>query len=332
MTSLQGHVKWLAAAVVLCTLASPARAQLQVSQPVVDLGQIRTGQVVEHRFVLTNGGSNPAEIIDAKASCGCLQPVVDRQVIPPGEKASLLLKVQTLSAPAGSHSWRVELRYRVDRITFEMLLMIRAEVVQEIVVQPPAMMVHTEGAVQHELVVTDLRARSFRIARVEATSPHLKAAVVHEQPDAAGHMVRRIRLQVTDTLPGGRHDEHLAVYTDDPTYRELRIPISIVKRDKQRYSAVPSSVSVVASKSQPVVTRLLTIRDNQGQPVTIQRVVADDPAITCQWSPGTNAVATVKISVDASRIQGGSLNSRVQVFLDQTSKEGFVIPVTCDVR
>ncbi len=334
--SLRGMSRAAVLALGLCLAATrEVRADLTFTNPAVDLGEIRTGQALEHRFTFTNSGRSSVRILETKASCGCLNPELDRETLKPGEQGTLLLKVHTLSAPVGKHQWQVQVKYESLGAASEAVLAVHAHVLQEIIVQPPALIIYGERAIEHEITVTDLRTRALGVRGVETTSAHLKARYTESSRSLKGDVVHKIKLAVPDTLPAGRHDEQVVIHTDDERYRELRVPVAVIKKGKQRYTASPAAVSVVASRSQPTPSRLVQIRDPQGKPAAIERVLADHAAIHCDcasdWASRTSSTGAVKITVDAKKLAGNELQSQVKVYLKQQA-EPLIIPVACTTR
>jgi uncharacterized protein DUF1573 len=315
---------------LLMACNSHASAELVFSEGSLDLGKVRAGQIFEQRIPLINTGAAAVEVLETKAGCTCVRADVEPRVVPGGQKANLLLRINTLSASPGQHAWRVTVKYRSGTEQHESAMLVQAQIFQEIIVEPPTIIIYSDNPTQHELRVTDLRAKPLRILKLEPTSPHLKAAVAEEAQDKEGHTVRKIGLQIGDGFAPGRHDETLTTHTDDPLYRQLQVQVSVVKRAKQRFAALPANVGLIASPSQPAPGKLVSIRDNQGQLVTIERVTADDPAISCQWSMGPNAAATVKITVERAKMLGDVLDSKVHVHL--ASGDRVTIPVRCDAR
>src|SRR5262249_25218092 len=90
----------------------PARADLHCPEPRIDLGEVKSGKPLAHRFAFTNRGTESVEITEIRPSCGCLKPRCDKGAYRPGESGTLLFEVNTLTQPAGPHSWRVLIRYR----------------------------------------------------------------------------------------------------------------------------------------------------------------------------------------------------------------------------
>lgn len=306
-----------------------ARAELRFPQPVANAGEVRSGPPLAHRFPLVNDGPEPVEITGVQPSCGCLTPRLDRHSLPAGEQSSLLLEVNTLSQPPGPNTWSVHLRYRKGPAEGEATLQLRAQLITEVTVQPAAMTVFAGQALSHELVVTDLRAQPLSITRVQASSPHLTARLGEHGRDLQGHWVGKVRLDLAADFPEGRHAETVSIYTSDAGYAELKVPVTIVKRARQRLSAAPALVTLLAPRGQPVPSRIVLIRDANDQQVVVDQITADDPAVVCQWAQGPNNLATVRVTVDRTRVPGDHLSSAVHVRLRQPVAETVTIPVSC---
>src|SRR5262249_1244789 len=154
----------------------------------------------------------------------------------------------------------------------------------EIEVRPAALQVFASSAVQHEISLTDLRARPLLITAIEGSTPHLQARVCETTRDAAGHTVYKIQVRVKEALPEGRQEATALLYTDDPLYRELKLPATLVKRSPQRVHAAPPSVSLVAGRGQTFVSRLVVLRAADEADVQIEKAEGDHPAVACEWS------------------------------------------------
>jgi hypothetical protein len=316
----------------LSLLAAPtAWADLQFPQPQADAGSVFCGAALTHSFAFVNQGPEPVVITDLRASCGCATPRLARRSYQPGERGELVLEVHTLSQAPGPHTWRVQVCSQSGDRAVEATLELTATVVTEIRVEPAAVTMLTDSALGQEIVVTDLRPRPFSLVGVHASSAALTAQLGESYRDADGHWARKIWIEVAGACPEGRHEEVLGIYTDDARYRELQVPVTIVKRPRERLSATPSQVSLTAPPGQPVPSRIVLIRDRDNQPVGVDRVLADDPAVTCQWAAGPEAMATVKIQVDRRRTASDSLHTLVHVYISKPVAQTLTVPVTCSL-
>jgi hypothetical protein len=323
------------AAVVLLALSGSgtcARAELHFTEIVADAGEVRSGPVLSYRFAFTNTGPDPVEIFDLRTTCGCLSPQLAQRDYQPGETGTLLLEVNTLTQPPGPHAWRVQVFFRSASKEQDIPLQLNARLVTEVTVQPAALNVVTEHAVSHELVLTDLRPHPLTITAVRPTSPRLTARLGEAGQDAQGHWTRRIHLEVPEDYPEGRHEEAVVIYSDDLAYRELKVPVTLVKRARQALFAAPAQVQVQGQAGQPIPSRIVLIRAADDQGVVVERVTADDPAIACQWAQGPSTSATVKLTIDRNRLHGNQLQSAVHVQVTKPVPQSLTIPVSCNVQ
>jgi hypothetical protein len=321
-----------AAALVIGAGAVPASADLHFTEPVANAGVVYAGASLIHDFTFENQGPEAVVILDARASCGCVQPRIPQGTFRVGERGSITLDVNTLSQPAGAHAWTLDLKYRAGEVSHDMRLQLNARLITEVTVQPAALIVLADRIAQHEIVVTDSRARPLEIQEVRASSGKLVPRVGEATRDPQGHTSRRISLAVPDDYPDGRRDEILHVYTNDPRYRDICVPVTVVKHVQQRVLASPSEVELVAAAGQPFPSRMVHVRDNEDQHVHIDQILPNDPAIRCQWAQGPGAMATVRIRADRTLAPGESFRSAIQIRIDQPVRETLTIPVTCTVR
>jgi hypothetical protein len=317
---------------MLAVWSPKARADLHFPQPRAEVGDVRTGKPLTHRFNFVNTGPEVVEITDARAGCGCMTPRLDKRVFQPAEEGALLLEINTLSQTSGPHTWRVQLSYRAGNRQVETSLQLTGQVVTEVSVQPAALTIFAGQAVAHEILLTDVRPHPLAIAEIRTSSPELTARVAGEERNAAGQIVRKVRIEVAGDGPEGRHAERVTIYTDDPGYGELVVPVTIVKQSRQRVAASPSQVTFLMSPGRPVPARMVLIRDRDNQDVILDKVEADHPAVVCQWAQGPGTMATVKVRVDPSRLEEEALHTFVQVHVRKPAPETVLIPVTCSRR
>src|SRR5438132_11895487 len=133
------HLLALALAVLPAGGGTAAYADLHFPETEADAGPAYTGKELAHAFAFVNRGPDAVEIAEARASCGCLAPRLDRRVYQPGEGGELRLEVNTFTQPAGPHAWTVTLRCRSGGDWQEIGLRLRARLVTEVSVQPAAL-------------------------------------------------------------------------------------------------------------------------------------------------------------------------------------------------
>jgi hypothetical protein len=306
-------------------LLAPVRADLHFPQTELNLGQVYTGRPLRQRFTFTNRGPGVVEVKELQAACGCMTPRLDKLVYQPGESGSFTLEVNTLTQPAGPNRWRVQVQFTDAGQERTQSLHVCATLVSEIKVEPAKLILSTQGPIRHDIVITDQRALPFRVTHAQTSSPHLSATV-----SQAEGRTQRVRVEVKESLPPGRHEHQVGIVTDDPSYRELRVPVTVVKRAKTDISVAPETVNLMLSKGQPG-SRVVLLRGEGEQEVIVDRIETDSAALACRWAAGPGKMATLKVSVDGAKVVE-TLKGTVRVHIRKPSPTTVTIPVVCTVR
>jgi hypothetical protein len=327
-----------AIALLAVLLAGPlARAGLEFDETTVDAGEVRAGAPMSYRFTFVNHGPEVVEITGMESSCGCLTPRLGQRILQPGDHGSISLEVNTLSPAPGPHTWQVKLSCRmvsdvVDTTHHSSLtthqLRLTARVIREIVVEPAAITMFADSPLQTEIRLTDLRSEPLQLQQLHTTSPALQARLAGEEHDTAGHVVRRVQLTLGADLTEGRHEEVLSLFTNDPSYPEIKIPVTIVKRSKQRLSATPSRIELTLRPGAALPARMVLIHDEVNREVEVETVTADSPAVTCRWAKGPGTMTTLRVQVDPNQIHDPNWKSAVRVQLINPTRQTLLIPVT----
>ena len=292
----------------------------------------RSGAPLTHRFAFVNEGPEEVEILGLRASCGCVKPRLEQRKFAPGEKSALVLDVHTLGEAAGDHLWQLNVSYRSGRTAHEATLDLRGRVITEIVVQPPALTLFTTGNLAHQLTLTDLRDRPLTVVGVRSTAAGVKAQVTQTGQDQAGHRQVTIGLRIDPSCPEGRYEEVVSLLTDDNTYPELRVPVTVVKHSRQRAAPSPSTVTLQAAPGQALPSRIVLLRPAGEEAVGVNHIETDDPAVVCTWAAGPGNLATIKVAINRDRLSSKSLHSAVHVHLDKPVPEILTIPVVCQIE
>lgn len=327
---------------------SPARAELRCEHPTVDAGEVKCGPLLAREFVLENTGRSAVRLDVSRTSCGCLKPRLGRPILNPGERTTLRVEVNTLSQPEGTERWTVRVAAQDldeapslspagprDQEPQGLELTITATIRAEIRIQPAALAVYSSRPVTQQLVVTDARPKPFNVTAVRASSPTMAVKVVDHRRDGDGRVETVIRLDVRPepasgpSDPGSRHEETVSIYTDDPGYREMVVPVSVVPRERQRVVALPPTVRVTASAGQPVPSTIVLLSDRDGESVVVDAVESDHPAVSCTSAKGPGERSTLRVRVDRDKCVGVSVNAVLTVKLKGPAGVTVAVPVSC---
>jgi hypothetical protein len=295
-------------------------ANLRFQTTTAQLGQVRSSLPLTCEFSFVNAGKDAIELVEARPGCGCLKPHLERRKFGPGQRGVVAMEVQTLGQAAGPHTWHLTLIYKDGTQVREQALQVTATVVTEVSVQPAALTMFTEGDVIQEVTVTDLRPTPLEIVAVESTSPQVTTDAGPFAKDDCGNFTSKIKIQSTGELSPGRHDEYVVIRTSDPVYSEFKVPVTIVKEAAKRISATPAQLTLHASA-------LVRLRDVHDQPVVVECVTSDHPGVICQWAPGPDHQATIKLKLQDSKHTGGPAATTVRVHVQSPVREVVTIAV-----
>jgi hypothetical protein len=302
-SSMLKRRSWFACALLL--VCPPlASAQLRFTHPTANLGELRGGPVYQQRFEFVNDSAQPIEVTDFRLGCGCLQPVLAKRIYQPGEKGTLLMNVRTLGQRSGARTWQAQVQYRLSKKLHEVNLLLGATIRNEVTIEPSIVAMTIVTTLKQELTITDHRPTPMKVTTVLASSPAIR---VSTQP--LGNGVTKVMLEVSQSaLTAARQEETLNIYTDDPNYRQLQVPITLLKADRADVSATPDKIELSGPGSQ-----LVRLRASGNKAVRIEKADADHPAVKCTWAPGPGNDATLKISVDATLLTSASATVRVRL-------------------
>ena len=324
--------RWLLSLLVVLCFAGSGRAQLFCDQPTVPLGDVPSGANVTHRFTLVNRGTAELVLGEVRTDCGCTVAKLDKRRLQPGEETSLGLLVNTLTQAAGPQSWPARVQFHCGEQSGELLLALTATIVPSVSVEPPGIGISTESGTRQQITLMDRRREPLAVRAVATTAPKLTAMQSGPERDAEGNTVYTIQLDVAADFPEGRHNETLFIYTNDADFRELKVPVTINKKQRLTVQATPDCVTVTLAKNQPWPSSLVRLRGPDVEAVQIERVDADHPAIHCLWAAGPNNMATVKIAFDRDKIEGDTLHSAIHVYVIRPVLQVLTIPVNCTLH
>jgi hypothetical protein len=276
-------------------------APLLIDSPVVDLGERTANAPLVRAFRLKNTGAAPLTITEVTGVCGCVRQALGTRVLKPGEGTELTLGINLLTQPEGPNTWKLAVRYRTETdppATGSRVVQVAAKVRKDVTVEPVALMLSAEREITGGLTVLDRRSKPLTVTGVRVG---LKGVTAEVKPaaDAGGRRSQRVELTVTDACPPGPHADEVCIDTDDPEYKELCIPVRVVKKTPATgVTAVPASATLRFAKGQTTASALVRLRDADDREVVVEKAEADHPAVACKWAAGPGAMATLRVTVD----------------------------------
>lgn len=216
-----------------------AAGELRVPERGFDAGEVEIGTVVSHEFLLENVGSDPVQITNVRAQCGCT--VVDYpEVIPPGETRGIPVKIETADLHTGKTSKTVTVvtdSVNEPRIVFQMKM--RLHTALEFLPKPMVYLRTQVGAPASEKLLVRPHRDGMEIAGVRCADENISVRL-QEAEDQTGGRERSgvaslllprqgdswIVVEVKPSAPTGFHRAEVVVETNDPDNPESRVNVA----------------------------------------------------------------------------------------------------------
>ncbi len=276
-------------------------AGLHASTSTAARGNVKAGPPLVHVFDLANTGTRTVTITKLVAGCGCLRRSLGTTMLKPGEKTQLTLEVNTLTQPDGPNRWQVSVVYQEDAPgvaprSGELLLQVTATLSRDVTVSPPQLAFSTAGAASQTITLADRRTKPLSVVKATASSPHLSVEVA-PAAGTAGRRSQSVLVKLAANAPAGHRDEIVVLYTDDPAYPELRVPVRVLKRAASTVTATPMAVEIRLAAGQQGGSSLVQLRSPRGDVIRVGGADSDMPGVQVKWSEGRGRVATLRVTV-----------------------------------
>ena len=327
----------LTTALLALTLAADPAGPLRADDATISRGPVRAAGPLVQTFKLTNPGRRSLLLTEVAGVCGCLKPAFGTRKLGPGEGTELRVEINLLTQPAGPATWRMAVRYRVEPGTgdekieeAELVLQIAADVVKDVAVEPVALQLTGDKDLRRTITLTDGRAKPLTATGVRLTSKFLTATLGKPAKDKDGRTVQAVELVVNDDCPAGLMTDDVCIDTDDPLYREFRVPVRMLKRAAATatVAAVPESATLRFAAGQATASTLVRLRDPSERPVEVAKAECDSDAVACKWAAADDGSVTVRVTVGGVKTSGVAV---VKLTLAKPAATTVSIPVAWTV-
>lgn len=246
-----------------------ANPEIFTAEAAFDFGEVRSGEVIEHTFILENRGNERLKIQDIKTSCGCTTPDNKAMVISPGEKKSLKV-VLNLKDKTGPQTQYVTLSTNdPDNRSFSLKL--SGEAVANIQVTPRTLNLMQKDPDQPhegEILLRSTRGEKFAVVKVTANRDRLISEVL----PAADGLSARILVTPRPQKGQGHFTDVLEIDTSDPDVEQVRV--LVMWQISTGISVAPGQVNLVLNDKPQTLDRYLMVRGYPGlkEPLEITKV------------------------------------------------------------
>ena len=218
--------------IVMLLVASRSAAQdgprVTVAEPSFGFTRTLAGQVIEHEYLVNNGGNKPVRLLKAHMTAP-LRAVAMPAVIPPGKPVAVRLRLDT-SWVAGQFDGQIVL-VTDDPERPEINLTFQGEVVPLIEFDPlPAFFVSAQRGESKtaSIEIINHQPIPLKIRKMESHSSRFVASLETIEPGKR----YCLRLTMLANAPAGRATEAITLTTSDPAKPLLEIPANTLVRER----------------------------------------------------------------------------------------------------
>ena len=308
------------------------RAELICPEPSFNAGHLLAGKPFKHLFALNNQGKEAIHILEALPSCGCLRPTLSKTILNPGEAITLPIEIHTLTKPQGAHRFSINIRYKEAGEIKELALEVKALIQVEVEVTPAASAIFTDRAITHTFSVKDMRAKPMRIIAADSSNARVTFQIHPPTLNENKESIQIITVFISELLTPGKHDLWIHLVSDDASYGEMKIPLTIVKRDGKLASAAPSRLYLEGSVGIPFGAKMVRIKKAGTEPVKVDKVECSHPAFKCTWAQGPGDDATIRLLLDEKKLPPGETIAELRVLLKGHQTQSVIIPVNIQLK
>lgn len=308
------------------------RAELICPEPSFNAGHLLAGKPFKHLFALNNQGKEAIHILEALPSCGCLRPSLSKTILNPGEAITLPIEIHTLTKPKGAHRFSINIRYKEAGEIKELALEVKALIQVEVEVTPAASAIFTDRAITQPFSVKDMRAKPMRIIAADSSNARVTFQIHPPTLNENKESIQIITVFISELLTPGKHDLWIHLVSDDASYGEMKIPLTIVKRDGKLASAAPSRLYLEGSVGIPFGAKMVRINKAGTEPVKVDKVECSHPAFKCTWAQGPGDDATIRLLLDEKKLPPGETIAELRVLLKGHQTQSVIIPVNIQLK
>ena len=284
----------LVASSIACSRDESERSAATAEGRFVNLGTVRAGTVLKHRFEIVNTSDKPFKItkIDKSCSCQAVAADVDRDV-PPGGSTTVSVEVPTkgVDGPLAQHVLVSTSSADPDFMSIQLTLQARAEarfrpIPSQIMLGKVAPRKSATAPLQVR-INDHLLAERFRAAEVIG-NPFVTIERREQSPGELSFLVA-----INEQAPVGAISGQVRLRFDDPEYAVIDVPITGQKLGTMK--ALPQVLLVDRSAVPPGTQRLRVFSTDQS-PFRVTRVQSPE-GVAVTWEQSADLAPSVDLQV-----------------------------------
>ena len=215
------------AAVLCLALAATAAAAPKIfcEKPIHTFGDKGQETKFDVDFIVENRGNSDLVISEVRLTCGCTKHKLERQTIPAGQKAKLVISADTAKKGAGKQDWKIRIHSN-DPESPMYVLSLKGRIVPAFV-GPEELNLGEVHAGKGKTISIELKRQAQSkadITSITSTDRSVAGRVTKRATEQDNTAV--VEVQVTPEAKPGVIDQRLSIHTSDPRQRRLTVHLT----------------------------------------------------------------------------------------------------------
>ncbi len=319
--------------------AKPSLARMEFKRVHHDFGPMMDNEIHHTSFEFTNTGSDPLEIINLNADCGCTVPELDKKLYMPGESGVIEVTFDP-EGKVGDLNRSITIMSN-DSSGANITLMVAAQVTPIVEVVPKVLTVGvTERgrAITRTITVTG-RTEDFAVTGVRSRAgDEFSAKILGTETlkNRFGDTVRRSTIEVTFTPDRrlGDYNAQLEMDTNDP--RRAIVRAQLIARVNGDLYTKPRAMAMRSVRVGEPVTRKIRLINRTGSPFKVLGVELSEGNLAGEvaFAPADpkNPVEWVLTLTATASVSESRISQELVIRTDAVDEEVVRIPIRGGVR
>jgi hypothetical protein len=290
-----------------------------------DFGTVARAAKTEYRFQFENPYNQPIHVRSVRTSCGCTTPIIETELVAPGEKGSILARFNT-GTHSGARAATVTVSF--DKPSYgEVQLHVKGYIRTDVVFQPGEANFGSvvQGESKSMSIVLDYAGKpNWEITRILCDESCIQIEK-EEKSRSNGRIQYNMMIRLNDNAPAGPIESEIVIHTNDRNLTSF--PLRLTANVLPEISVHPNLFSLGDITAGDSIKQVLVLKAQQ--PFRILDIESDEFQIQHgDLSDQPKTLHTVPIQLGVIAREGsGESKGRIIVKTDFPSKSDLSIDV-----
>jgi len=291
---------------------------------VYDFGQAGQLEVIEHTFVIKNGGQRELKINRIETQCSCTATLLSKKTLQPGENAQIKMTFMTESRRGRQVTQAIIYSNDPDRPVFKLTM---TGVVAGVLNVAPSNIylgsVRNTSEIQKRIKIYDPGHSRLKIKSVKATASYIKTML---QPSEEDRIVAEVIVKIEPKMSSGKLREKIIITSNDR--ENPKTEVLVEGEVIGNLQLAPNQLFFGIVKPGTSTKRVIRMTDYTDGAIKIKKIESLCPyiSITSKSTQMTNTVE-IEVSFKAPISKTGIVKDSVKIYTTDNREPMIDVPL-----